>query len=90
MAGWVPYAEAGWTVDNLHKGITYDGEHAFIDANHPVMLYFSAAAEDMGEPEMTVGVDVAPGTKPYLASADDTRKCLASLERKLNEMDVDE
>ena len=82
--GWNVYAMEGWTIDNLHEGITYDGEHATINANHPVMEYFSAAAVLMGEPELTER-DLLRGRK-YLASAADTRKCLASLVRKLGEI----
>ncbi len=77
--GWNVYAMEGWTIDNLHEGITYDGEHATINANHPVMEYFSAAAEVMGQPKPSE-------SKTYLASAADTRKCLASLVRKLGEI----
>ena len=77
--GWNAYAMEGWTIDNLHEGITYDGEHATIDANHPVMEYFRAAAEAMGQPKPTE-------LQTYLASAADTRTCLANLVRKLGEM----
>ena len=79
---------AGWNPDNVDNGITYaeddDGEEqAFVKSGHPVISYFNEARRDAGEGALTDD-DLLEGTKLYMASAGDTRKCLAALKKAMS------
>ena len=79
---------SGWNPDNVDNGITYaeddDGEEqAFVKSGHPVISYFNEARRDAGEPALT-DQDLLEGTKLYMASAGDTRKCLAALKKAMS------
>ena len=79
---------ATWTPDNVDTGITYaedeDGEEqAFLKKGHPVISYFNEARRDAGEQPLT-DENLLEGTKLFMASATDTRKCLAALKKAMS------
>ncbi len=76
----------GWNLNNVEKGITYaaNGEQAFVEAGHPVVSYFNAVLEEDGEEPLTER-DLIEGTNMFMTSAEDTRVCLASLKRTMQQ-----
>lgn len=79
---------ANWNPDNVDNGITYaedeDGdEQAFVKQGHPVISYFNEARRDAGQAPLTAD-ELLEGTKLYMASAVDTRKCLAALKKAMS------
>lgn len=76
----------GWNLNNVEQGITFavNGENAFVEAGHPVISYFNAVLEEDGDDPLTED-DLLPGTNMFMTSAEDTRVCLASLKRTMQQ-----